>query len=204
MKKPNLTLLTLSLALALSAGNALAERPDHAGGGKPDKWEKSDRGGRHDRDDRHDRHERRDRHERGGDRGDRRDRDDGPRYVQGGDRDRSYGGTSINIQIGGYFGDTERRAAYDYYGSQFRSGHCPPGLAKKNNGCMPPGQAKKWRVGQRLPAGVVYYPVPQPVVVQLGLPPAGYRYVRVANDILLMAIGTRMVVDAITDLGRIL
>jgi hypothetical protein len=22
--------------------------------------------------------------------------------------------------------------------------HCPPGLAKKDNGCMPPGQAKKY------------------------------------------------------------
>jgi hypothetical protein len=29
-------------------------------------------------------------------------------------------------------------------------GHCPPGLAKKNNGCLPPGQAKKlYNVGQR-------------------------------------------------------
>ena len=29
-------------------------------------------------------------------------------------------------------------------------GGCPPGLAKKNNGCLPPGQAKKmYRVGQR-------------------------------------------------------
>jgi opacity protein-like surface antigen len=28
-------------------------------------------------------------------------------------------------------------------------GSCPPGLAKKNNGCMPPGQAKRmYRVGQ--------------------------------------------------------
>jgi hypothetical protein len=27
---------------------------------------------------------------------------------------------------------------------------CPPGLAKKRNGCLPPGQAKKrWNVGQR-------------------------------------------------------
>jgi len=27
---------------------------------------------------------------------------------------------------------------------------CPPGLAKKNNGCMPPGQARKhYRAGQR-------------------------------------------------------
>jgi hypothetical protein len=29
-------------------------------------------------------------------------------------------------------------------------GSCPPGLAKKNNGCQPPGQAKKlFNVGQR-------------------------------------------------------
>ena len=31
-------------------------------------------------------------------------------------------------------------------------GGCPPGLAKKNNGCMPPGQAKKlYNIGQRWP-----------------------------------------------------
>jgi hypothetical protein len=39
---------------------------------------------------------------------------------------------------------------------------CPPGLAKKNNGCMPPGQAKaRWRVGQRLPTAYQNYYVPQ-------------------------------------------
>ena len=37
------------------------------------------------------------------------------------------------------------------------SGDCPPGLAKKNNGCLPPGQAKKlFRVGEQFP--VAYYP----------------------------------------------
>jgi hypothetical protein len=31
-------------------------------------------------------------------------------------------------------------------------GGCPPGLAKKHNGCMPPGQAKKlFNIGQRFP-----------------------------------------------------
>ncbi len=30
--------------------------------------------------------------------------------------------------------------------------NCPPGLAKKHNGCLPPGQAKKrYDVGQRYP-----------------------------------------------------
>ena len=90
----------------------------------------------------------------------------------------------------------------DYYGERMRGGHCPPGLAKKRNGCMPPGQAKKWQVGHRLPREVIFYEVPQPLVVQIGQPPSGYRYVRVASDILMIAIGTGMVVDAITNLGR--
>jgi Ni/Co efflux regulator RcnB len=38
------------------------------------------------------------------------------------------------------------------------------------------------------------------VVLTLGVPPSGYRYVRVASDILLLAVGTGMVVDALEDL----
>ena len=67
---------------------------------------------------------------------------------------------------------------------------------------MPPGQAKKWNIGQPLPRGVVIYDVPPALVVKIGVPPAGYRYVRVATDILLIAVGSNMVADAISDLGR--
>lgn len=36
--------------------------------------------------------------------------------------------------------------------------NCPPGLAKKNNGCLPPGQANRmFEQGQRLPTGYNYY-----------------------------------------------
>ena len=36
-------------------------------------------------------------------------------------------------------------------------GGCPPGLAKKNNGCLPPGQAKKlYNRGQRWPGNYGY------------------------------------------------
>ena len=90
----------------------------------------------------------------------------------------------------------------DYYVEEFRGGRCPPGLAKKHNGCMPPGQAGRWQLGQPLSRDVVYYEVPRPLVMQIGPPPSGYRYVRVATDILMIAIGTGMVVDAIQDLGR--
>lgn len=106
------------------------------------------------------------------------------------------------VTIGGYFGEPQRAAARSYYGGPRGGKACPPGLAKKNNGCMPPGQARKWAVGQPLPRDVTYYPVPRQLVVSLGVPPAGYRYVRVAADILLIAVGTGMVVDGIQDLIR--
>lgn len=101
-----------------------------------------------------------------------------------------------------HFADQHRVVIREYYGEQFRTGKCPPGLAKKNNGCMPPGQAKKWQIGRPLPHDVIFYDLPPAVIVKLGRPPAGYRYVRVAADILLIAVGTSMVVDAIQDLSR--
>jgi len=110
--------------------------------------------------------------------------------------------TGSTVRQGEYFGDQQRVVVHDYYGEQFRSGNCPPGLAKKHNGCMPPGQAKKWTIGRPLPRDVIFYDVPQELVVKIGIPPAGYRYARVATDILLIAIGTGMVIDAIQDLGR--
>ena len=112
-------------------------------------------------------------------------------------------GPDVTVRIGAYFGEPQRTAARDYYGAQARGGKCPPGLAKKNNGCLPPGQAKKWGIGQPLPRDVVWYPVPPAVTVKLGAPPSGYKYVRVAADILLIAVGTSMVIDAIEDLARL-
>jgi Ni/Co efflux regulator RcnB len=101
-----------------------------------------------------------------------------------------------------HFEDRHRVVVREYYVQEYRSGHCPPGLRKKHNGCMPPGQAKKWKKGRPLPREVIYYEVPPALVVQIGTPPPGYRYVRVASDILMIAIGTGMVIDAIQDLGR--
>lgn len=107
------------------------------------------------------------------------------------------------VRPGGYFRDEHRVVVRDYYGREYDGAkRCPPGLAKKNNGCQPPGQARKWAVGRPLPGDVIYYPVPPAVLVQLGSPPSGHKFVRVAGDILLIAVGTGMVIDAIQDLGR--
>ncbi len=105
------------------------------------------------------------------------------------------------IRIGGFFGDQQREVVRQYYGNQTRAGRCPPGLAKKNNGCMPPGQAKKWAVGQPLSRDVTVYSVPLTLSRSLGTPPSGYKYVRVASDILLLTLGSNVVVDALQAYG---
>lgn len=119
------------------------------------------------------------------------------------DHDHRHESGGVDVRVNMYFGDRQRTVVRDYYASEFRSGHCPPGLAKKRNGCMPPGLARKWQVGHRLPSDVIYYDLPPRVVIELGTPPAGYKYVRVAKDILLIAVGTSMVMDAIEDLGNL-
>jgi Ni/Co efflux regulator RcnB len=123
-------------------------------------------------------------------------------HDKGGKHGRGRGDERANVRVDVRFAEPHRVIVQNYYINEIHAGHCPPGLAKKHNGCMPPGQARKWAVGRPLPREVVYYALPPPLVVQLGAPPPGYRYVRVANDVLLLALGTGMVVDAITDLGR--
>ena len=95
----------------------------------------------------------------------------------------------------------DRAVVYQYYRTEYSAGRCPPGLAKKGNGCLPPGQAKKlWVIGQPLPPAVIYEPVPRAVVQQLAPVPAGYDYVRVDNDVLLMDMTNRMVADVVNDI----
>lgn len=125
----------------------------------------------------------------------------GPDHAAAEDRGHAPVQVQVQLPIGGYFTDGQRRALRSPQAPGAQAGKCPPGLAKKGNGCQPPGQAKKWQLGQRVPTSVVLEPVPRSVVVQIGLPPPGHEFVRVATDILLIAIGTRLVVDAIEDLS---
>lgn len=104
-------------------------------------------------------------------------------------------------QPGAYFDDGNRAAVRSYYAAH-PPRSCPPGLAKKNRNCLPPGQAKQWQIGERLPATVVVSAVPSAIRVKLPRVPPGHKYVQVAGDILLVAIGSKMVVDGIAGLTR--
>lgn len=107
-----------------------------------------------------------------------------------------------DVQVGRYFNDNQREAVRGYYVQQYGGGRgCPPGLAKKHNGCLPPGQVR-YVMGEPLPRTVTVYPVPQPVIVQLPVAPPGYRYVRVGNDILLVSPQSQVVIDVIAGLLR--
>jgi len=96
------------------------------------------------------------------------------------------------------FTTEQRGAAQGWYVEKYGRGNCPPGLAKKGNGCLPPGQAKKrYGIGQPLGPGIVYGPIPSELSVRIGRPPDGYLYATLDGDLLKLAVGTLLVVDAI-------
>jgi Ni/Co efflux regulator RcnB len=100
-------------------------------------------------------------------------------------------------------GDRDRNAVRSYYRTEYDAGRCPPGLAKKNNGCLPPGQAKKaWAIGQPLPRQTAYEQMPRALSSQLTPPPPGYEYVRVADDVVLMSTETRVIAGLLGNLGN--
>src|SRR4051812_16193401 len=109
--------LVAALAFTLASAPVLADKPEWAGNGKG--------GGKHE--DKHRGHDDDD-HGKGG-----KGRDHGKRNDERRD-----------ARVGGYFVDRDRVVVREYYEHEYNGRrNCPPGLAKKNNGCMPPGQAKK-------------------------------------------------------------
>jgi hypothetical protein len=106
-----------------------------------------------------------------------------------------------DVSVSVTFTAEQRSAVRGWYETTYGRGNCPPGLAKKQNGCLPPGQAKKrYAVGQPLPGGVAHGPVPPELSVRIGAPPSGYLYVTLDGDLLKLAVGTLLVVDAIDGL----
>ncbi len=99
-----------------------------------------------------------------------------------------------------HFVKNDSTIIHTYYANDFQRKHrCPPGLQNRGNHCVSMAP-RQWTVGKPLPRKVIYYELPPAVIRQLGPPPANHKFVRVAQDILLIATGTGMVVDAIDNL----
>lgn len=101
-----------------------------------------------------------------------------------------------------HFDNNRREVVQNYYKNRKSDKGCPPGLAKKDNGCLPPGQAKKYELGRNLYANTSYQAVPQDLLYLLGQPPAGQHYGVIDNDILLLANMTELVLEVITGSGQ--
>ncbi len=97
----------------------------------------------------------------------------------------------------------DRAALRGYLAEDYKT-HCPPGLAKKNPACIPPGQNKpRYAIGQALPADILLVPVPADLRGRMKPLPAGYAYIQVDRDVLLISEVSRKVIDAVTLLSAV-
>jgi len=114
-----------------------------------------------------------------------------------------YEGETADVRVSTCFTDPQRLVIRNYYSQQYKKAVVQPAWPKRTTVACSRVRPKKWTLGKPLPSDVAYHPVPCTVAVQLGTPPAGHKYVHVASDVWLIAIGTSMIVDAVQDLGRI-
>ncbi len=96
------------------------------------------------------------------------------------------------------FSAAQMQAARGYYAEEGHQGYAMP-QHNMRGGAMP---MARWQRGQALPKGAMAYPLPRPLILAIGTAPAGYHYVRIDRDILLVAETSGMVVDAIEDVAR--
>lgn len=73
---------------------------------------------------------------------------------------------------------------------------CPPGLAKKSVPCVPPGQAKKWVAGDRLPDDILWRQIDDWQRWGLPDPGVGNAYVRVDDEVMLLGLATRVILQS--------
>jgi hypothetical protein len=88
-----------------------------------------------------------------------------------------------------------------YYQAATADGRCPPGLTRNGDSCLPPGQTRRWMLGQVLPSGVAAEPLPPELSARLH-PMFGWHYVRVGGDILMVSNGPGIVGAGMPDLIR--
>jgi hypothetical protein len=99
----------------------------------------------------------------------------------------------------------DRDAAFGYYRDEIAAGRCPPPLVRKDKACGAPvaQPTKPWRLDQPLPDGVKADAPPNGLIAKLSPSPAGYQYMRVDTDIIIIGVGTRNVAALVVDLSRL-
>jgi hypothetical protein len=101
--------------------------------------------------------------------------------------------------------ERDRQAVYGFYRDEIAAGRCPPPLVRRDKACGAPARPARqlWKLDQPLADDVKAEPPPAVLIAKLSASPAGYQYLRVDTDILLVGIGTRIVTALVADLSRI-
>lgn len=100
--------------------------------------------------------------------------------------------------------ERDRNAVYAYYRDEVAAGRCPQGFVRKDKACLAPPQAKQaWKLDQPLADNIKGEPLPAALINKISPSPAGFQYLRVDNDILVVGLGTRVVVALVADLSRL-
>jgi hypothetical protein len=81
---------------------------------------------------------------------------------------------------GAYFGDRHRTAVRKYYQEHPMS-----------------GATANWQIGQPVPGGASLTAVPKGLLASLPAVPPGHRYIQLGGEVVLIAAGSKMVVDGI-------
>lgn len=108
-------------------------------------------------------------------------------------------GASFDLQTLGLGQLISSHAAVQPVLVKSKAGHCPPGLAKKAIPCVPPGQVKRYRVGDYIYDG--YVPIDNPS--RYGLRRNGY-YVRAGDYVYQVNRETHEVLNLIGAIADIL
>ena len=85
------------------------------------------------------------------------------------------------LEPGAYFGDRNRAAVRQYYRDHPVA-----------------GTAARWQIGEPVPSGAPLAAVPAGLMASLPRVPPGHRYVELGGEVVLIAEGSRMVVDGIS------
>src|SRR5262245_41072512 len=105
---------------------------------------------------------------------------------------------TLNIVVS----DRDRNPALECYRAEIAPGRCPAPMVRSNKACVAP-EKRPWKLDQVIPDDVKLQPPPGPLIMKLSASPAGYQYMCLGPDILLVGVGTRIVTAWAADLSRL-
>ena len=94
--------------------------------------------------------------------------------------------------------ENDRTTLVSYYRADYANRTCPSDLIATARGCE---TRPLWTLGEPLDPLATYELLPERLLTQLGPAPDGYRYIRVADHILLMVTATRIIRADVVDLS---